>query len=191
MKHTAQALVGLFGAKTRAKKKGFLNRIFGTARRLSAQKTGARKGFALPRPAPKHATAKTGARKGFALPRPAPKHATAKTGARKGFALPRPAPKHATAKTGARKGFFKIAGNQGQGLIEYLILVALMGVASIGIIRTLNQTVKSRFANAVYALQGKNQKAKTHSMKKEEYQRSDLSNFMSGSASADKKDKKK
>ena len=79
---------------------------------------------------------------------------------------------------------------RGQGLVEYLILVALMGVATIGIIRTLNQTVKSRFANAIYALQGRNQKAKTHIMKKEEYQRSDLSNFMSGSASTDKKTKK-
>ena len=82
-------------------------------------------------------------------------------------------------------------GQRGQGLIEYLILVALMGVATIGIVRTLNQTVKSRFANAIYALQGRNQKAKTHNMRKEEYQRSDLSNFMSGSASTDKKAKKK
>ena len=75
----------------------------------------------------------------------------------------------------------------GQGLIEYLILVALMGVATIGVIRTLNQTVKSRFANAIYALQGKKQKAKTHQLKKEDYQRSDLSNFMSGAASSDDK----
>ena len=81
-------------------------------------------------------------------------------------------------------------GQQGQGLIEYLILVALMGVATIGIMRTLNQTVKSRFANAIYALQGRNQKASTHNMRKEEYQRSDLSNFMSGSSSSDKKRKR-
>ena len=77
--------------------------------------------------------------------------------------------------------------SRGQGLIEYLILVALMAVATIGIIRTLNQTVKSRFANSIYALQGRNQKAKTHNLRKEEYQRSDLSNFMSGAASTDKK----
>ena len=76
---------------------------------------------------------------------------------------------------------------KGQGLIEYLILVAIMGVATIGIVRTLNQTIKSRFANAIYALQGRNQKAKTHNLRKEEYQRSDLSNFMSGAASSDKK----
>ena len=78
---------------------------------------------------------------------------------------------------------------RGQGLIEYLILTALMGVAAIAIIRSLNQTVKSRFANVIYALQGKSQKAKTHSIKKEEYQRSDLSNFMSGAANK-KKEKK-
>lgn len=81
----------------------------------------------------------------------------------------------------------KKKNNKGQGLIEYLILVALMGVATIGIIRTLNQTIKSRFANAIYALQGRNQKAKTHNLRKEEYQRSDLSNFMSGAASSDNK----
>ena len=85
-----------------------------------------------------------------------------------------------------RKKFFSLS-KKGQGLIEYLILIALMGVATIAIVRTLNQTVKSRFANAIYALQGKNQKAKTHTLKKEEYQRSDLSDFMSGSASADKR----
>ena len=81
--------------------------------------------------------------------------------------------------------------SKGQGLIEYLILVALMGVATIAIIRTLNQTVKSRFANSIYALQGRPQKAKTHNLKKEEYQRSDLSNFMTGSASTDKKQRSK
>ena len=89
-----------------------------------------------------------------------------------------------------RPNFFR-HHRKGQGLIEYLILIALMGVATIGIVRTLNQTVKARFANAIYALQGKNQKAKTHAIKKEEYQRSDLSDFMSGAASTDKKSRKK
>ena len=92
-------------------------------------------------------------------------------------------------KTKLKKGFLR--KSKGQSLVEYLILVALMGVATIGIVRTLNQTVKSRFANAIYALQGRNQKAKTHNLRKEEYQRSDLSNFMSGAASTDKKNRKK
>jgi len=96
------------------------------------------------------------------------------------------------AKNSYRKalGFFN---SKGQGLIEYLILVALMGVATIAIVRTLNQTVKSRFANSIYALQGRPQKAKTHNIRKEEYERSDLSDFVTGAASSDtkKRDSKK
>lgn len=83
-----------------------------------------------------------------------------------------------------------LKNKKGQGLIEYLILVALMGIATIGIIRTLNQTVKSRFANAIYALQGRKTKAKTHNLKNTEYKRNDLSNFMTGAASADEKSKR-
>ena len=75
---------------------------------------------------------------------------------------------------------------RGQGLIEYLILVALMGVATIGIIRVLNQTIKARFASAVYALQGKPKKVKTESVKEQDYKKSDLSNFMNGAASKKK-----
>ena len=88
------------------------------------------------------------------------------------------------------KNKMKKKNNKGQGLIEYLILIALMGVATIGIIRTLNQTIKSRFANAIYALQGRSQKAKTFNVNKKDYQRSDLSNFMNGAASSDAKQKR-
>ena len=79
-----------------------------------------------------------------------------------------------------------IKKRKGQGLIEYLILVALMGVATIGVIRVLNQTIKARFASAVYALQGKSKKVKTDSIKEQDYKKSDLSNFMNGAASKTK-----
>jgi len=72
---------------------------------------------------------------------------------------------------------------RGQGLIEYLILVSLMAVSTIGIVRVLNQTVKSRFANAVYSLQGTSRKAQTDSVQESDYQKSDLSDFMTGAAS--------
>ena len=77
----------------------------------------------------------------------------------------------------------KFGNQKGQGLIEYLILIALMGVATIGVIRVLNQTIKARFASAVYALQGKPKKVKTESLNKRDYQKSDLSDFMNGAAS--------
>ena len=75
---------------------------------------------------------------------------------------------------------------RGQGLIEYLILVALMGVATIGVIRVLNQTIKSRFASAIYALQGRPKKVKTDSLNEQDYKKSDLSDFMNGAASKNK-----
>ena len=37
---------------------------------------------------------------------------------------------------------------RGQGLVEYLIIVALMAVATIGIVRVLGQTVSAKFASA-------------------------------------------
>ncbi|MDE0151165.1 MAG: hypothetical protein OXK80_01535 [Bdellovibrionales bacterium] len=79
---------------------------------------------------------------------------------------------------------------RGQGLIEYLILVALMAVATIGVVRVLNQTVKSRFANAIHALQGTSKRVKTDSVKGSDYKKSDLSDFMNGAASEPKKTKK-
>ncbi len=90
-------------------------------------------------------------------------------------------------QTTAQKNKVKKSKKQkGQGLIEYLILVALMGVATIGVIRVLNQTIKARFASAVYALQGKPKKVKTDSLKEQDYKKSDLSNFMNGAASKNK-----
>ena len=80
-----------------------------------------------------------------------------------------------------------VFNKKGQGLIEYLIIIAIMAVASIGILRTLNQTVKAKFANSIYALQGKRQKASTESVRKTDYKKTDFSNFMTGAASNDKK----
>ncbi len=89
-------------------------------------------------------------------------------------------------KANTARGTNRSQNRRGQGLIEYLILVALMGVATIGVIRVLNQTIKSRFASAVYALQGKPKKVKTESLKEQDYKKSDLSDFMNGAASKKK-----
>lgn len=88
-------------------------------------------------------------------------------------------------------GYIKTKNSKkGQGLVEYLILIALMGVATIGIMRTLNQTLKSRFANAIYALQGTRKRAKTETLKESHFSKSDLSNFMKGAASNDTKSRR-
>lgn len=75
-------------------------------------------------------------------------------------------------------------GNQrGQGLIEYLIIVALMGVATIGIVRALGQTVSAKFASTALALQGSQRKASVESIDSSLYEKKDLSNFVNDSAS--------
>ena len=76
-----------------------------------------------------------------------------------------------------------LRNKRGQALIEYLILVALMAVAAISIIRSLNQTVNAKFATITYALQGsKNRKAPVDSVGKEQFSKKDLGTFMNGAS---------
>ncbi|NQZ01206.1 MAG: Flp family type IVb pilin [Bdellovibrionales bacterium] len=77
----------------------------------------------------------------------------------------------------------KLQNERGQGLIEYLILVALMAVATIGIVRVLNKNVNAQFANIVCGLQGKqcNRKAPLEKVEDEQLRKRDLSDFLNGS----------
>jgi Flp pilus assembly pilin Flp len=74
---------------------------------------------------------------------------------------------------------------KGQGLIEYLIIVALMSVATIGIMRFLNQAVKAKFASSIYAIQGVKKQGRIESLSEDDYKKSDFSNFMNGASSRD------
>jgi pilus assembly protein Flp/PilA len=77
---------------------------------------------------------------------------------------------------------------RGQGLVEYLILVALMAVATIGVVNILNQNVKSQFANVIYSLQGgKKKSAPQESLDSHDFKKTDFSNFMNGSQSGREK----
>ena len=76
----------------------------------------------------------------------------------------------------------------GQGLIEYLILVALMGVASIVLVTKLNENVKVQFTNVIYGLQGgKKKKAAKAKVREHDYKRTDFSNFMNGAQAGDER----
>lgn len=72
---------------------------------------------------------------------------------------------------------------KGQSLTEYLILVALVAVSSIGIVRILGQTTRVQLANVTRALQGGHSKRlKADQVKKTHYSQKDLSDFMSNSS---------
>lgn len=72
------------------------------------------------------------------------------------------------------------ANSRGQGLIEYLIIVALMGVATIAIVRALSQTVASRFATITYALQGQRKQVSPERIDGGTYKKKDLGDFFEG-----------
>lgn len=72
---------------------------------------------------------------------------------------------------------------KGQGLIEYLIIVALMAVATIGIVRVLGQTVTAKFASATYALQGTKKSVRVETIDEGLHKKKDLSDFMNGAGS--------
>jgi Flp pilus assembly pilin Flp len=81
---------------------------------------------------------------------------------------------------GASERRRRLSNERGQGLIEYLVIVALMGVATIAIVRVMGQTVSSRFASITYALQGKKKAVEVESIDSGLYKKKDLGNFFDG-----------
>lgn len=75
---------------------------------------------------------------------------------------------------------------RGQGLIEYLIIVALMAVATMGVVRALSYAVQTRFANTIYAIHGVNKKVRTETFDESQIKKKDLSDFMNGAAQESK-----
>lgn len=76
-----------------------------------------------------------------------------------------------------------LQNSRGQGLIEYLIIVALVAVATIGVVRVLGQAVNSRFAAISYALQGKKSTPQVENIPETQLRKRDLGDFMEGTAS--------
>ena len=74
-----------------------------------------------------------------------------------------------------------LLNQRGQGLIEYLMIVAIMAVSTIGIVSVMSQTVKGKFATITNSLQGRTQKVGPTNVDANLYQKSDLGNFFENS----------
>lgn len=75
----------------------------------------------------------------------------------------------------------RILKNQkGQSLIEYLVLVCLIAVGSIGVIRVVGKNVKVQFANVSRALSGEGEELTPETVEASAYSKSDFSDFMKG-----------
>lgn len=80
-----------------------------------------------------------------------------------------------------------LKNNKGQGLIEYLIIVAIIGVGTMGIMRILNSNLNANFANIIYVLQGGSPKrVRGEAVKDSDLRKKDLGDFMNGAVGRDK-----
>jgi pilus assembly protein Flp/PilA len=76
-----------------------------------------------------------------------------------------------------------ISNNKGQGLVEYMVIVALMAVASMGIMRVLSQTTSGKLAKITQSLQGGKASINIEFDKidRSDIQKKDMSNFFKSS----------
>lgn len=80
-----------------------------------------------------------------------------------------------------------IRNNRGQGLIEYIIIVALIAVGAISLVRVLNQSVNVQFAHIAKALGARTKdKITSPEVTATMLQKKDLSNFMRGARDSSK-----
>tara|TARA_B100001248_G_scaffold224187_1_gene181280 strand:+ start:7458 stop:7904 length:447 start_codon:yes stop_codon:yes gene_type:complete len=83
------------------------------------------------------------------------------------------------------KEVYMIQNNKGQGLTEYIILVALLAVASLGIVRLLGKTMQTQLSNITHAVAGTGKEVKTENLRidRDLYRKKDMGTFMQGASS--------
>lgn len=80
-----------------------------------------------------------------------------------------------------------LKNQRGQTLIEYLIIVALVGVGSIALMRAVSQNINAKFAGVVHALGGNVEGGRTSIKVTENMYRSrDLKDFVGGARKGSK-----
>ena len=80
--------------------------------------------------------------------------------------------------------FHSLKNQKGQGMVEYLIIVAIMAVGAMGIVRVLGSTTQGKFAQITTSLQGgKSGSVKFEKVKPQHYKKKDMSDFFQGARS--------
>ena len=80
-----------------------------------------------------------------------------------------------------------IKNKKGQSLIEYLVLICLVGVGSMAVVRVVGKNVRVQFANVARALGGENNKLEAEKVNLKDYSKRDFSDFMEGSNTESRK----
>jgi Flp pilus assembly pilin Flp len=72
----------------------------------------------------------------------------------------------------------KLRSRKGQGMTEYIIIVALIAIAAIGVVSLFGDNIRALFATSANALAGEESaKSKTSVAKKKLYKHRGLQNF--------------
>lgn len=77
-----------------------------------------------------------------------------------------------------------LKNKKGQGLIEYLIIVAIVAVGSMSIIKIVGGNLDVQFAKVASALGGKSNGIQAHEVLESSYKKRDFSNFFDGAVTA-------
>ncbi len=72
--------------------------------------------------------------------------------------------------------------NKGQGLIEYMILLALISVSAIAVVSLTGKNIKTQYANIANAIGGKGEKIQVDQVDADTYQARGMDDFMDSSA---------
>lgn len=73
-----------------------------------------------------------------------------------------------------------LKNKRGQGLIEYLMLVALIAVATIGVVKIVGHNLGKKYENINRALGADGEQLKAENASKGALAQKDLSNFLDG-----------
>ena len=73
-----------------------------------------------------------------------------------------------------------LKNKKGQGLIEYLMLVALIAVATIGVVKVVGHNLGKKYENINRALGANGEELKAENAAKSSLAQKDLSNFLDG-----------
>lgn len=81
-----------------------------------------------------------------------------------------------------------LKNNKGQSLVEYMVIVAIMAVATMGLMRILSQTTSGKLATITQSLQGGQAhiNVKFEKIDQSDIKKKDMSDFFEGSRSRKK-----
>ncbi len=79
----------------------------------------------------------------------------------------------------------KIYNKKGQGLVEYMVIVALMAVATMGMMRILSNTTTKKLASITQTIQGSRAglSIEMEQIEESDIKKKDMSDFFHGSVS--------